>query len=77
MEVILTAAKLGLTKDQFKPVKAVFDNYYTQNPGGKAFPINKWSNMPGMEKILRGADWHGEIDLSNKELLAKFKNYVS
>jgi len=77
IRLILAAAKLGLNDSGFKPVKAAFENYYAKHPDGKAFPINKWSNMPGMEPILRGSDWHGEIDLNNKELLAKFKNYVA
>ncbi|MDB5130468.1 MAG: hypothetical protein JWR02_217 [Mucilaginibacter sp.] len=76
MQLILADAKLNLSNKQFKPVKSVFDNYYSKTPNGKAFPINKWSNLDGMEKILRGSDWHGEIDLNKKELLTKFKNYV-
>jgi hypothetical protein len=77
MQLILADAQVSLPDEQFKPVKSVFDNYYNKNPNGKAFPINRWCNMDGMEKILRGADWHGEIDLNKKEILAKFKNYVT
>ena len=77
MELILADAKLSLSEEQFKPVESIFDNYYNKNPDGKAFPINKWSNMDGMDRILRGADWHGELDLNKKELLAKFRNYVT
>jgi hypothetical protein len=77
MGVILVEAKHKLGDEQFRTVKAVFDNYYAMHPDGKAFPINKWSNLPGMETILRNSHWHGEIDLNNKELLAKFKNYVA
>jgi|GEM_PF-956183 len=77
VSLILAKAKLSLTDIQFQDVKAVYNNYYSQNPDGKAFPINKWSNMDGMDKILRQSDWHGEVDLNNQELLTKFKNYVT
>jgi hypothetical protein len=77
MSLILATAKISLQPDEFKKVKDVFDNYYTGEPNGKAFPINKWSNMPEMEKILRGSSWHGEINLNNQELLANFSDYVT
>jgi len=77
MSIILASAKLSLTVDEFKKVKDVFDNYYNQEPNGRAFPINKWSNMPEMEKILRGSDWYGEINLKNQEILDNFNDYVT
>jgi hypothetical protein len=75
--LILASAKLRLQKEVFSQVKRIFDNYYSAEPQGKAFPINKWSHIPEMESILRSSDWHGEIDLNNSELLSKFNNYVT
>jgi hypothetical protein len=75
--LILASAKLSLQGDVFKKVKEIYDNYYTNEPQGKAFPINKWSHIPEMETVLRKSHWHGEIDLNNQELLTKFKNYVT
>jgi hypothetical protein len=77
MSLILASAKLTLKTEEFKKVKEVFDNYYNQEPGGNAFPINKWANMPEMETILRNSNWHGEINLNNQELLDNFRNYVT
>jgi hypothetical protein len=74
---ILASAKLTLQKDVFGKVKQIFDNYYSVDSQGKAFPINKWSHIPEMESILRSSHWHGEIDLNNQELLTKFTNYVT
>jgi hypothetical protein len=77
MSLILANAKLSLKAEEFKKVKEVFDNYYNQEPDGKAFPINKWSSMPEMVSILRNSDWHGEINLNNQELLTNFNDYVT
>lgn len=75
--LILASAKLSLKAEVFKKVKAIYDNYYSVEPLGKAFPINKWSHIPEMEPVLRNSHWHGEIDLNNPELLTKFNNYVT
>lgn len=77
VKVILDEAEKSLTPGQFKFVKRVYDNYYSLYPDGKAFPMVKWSRLGGMETILRKSRWHGEIDLNNSELLAKFKYYVA
>ena len=77
VSLILASAKLRLQKDMFSKVKQIYDNYYSAEPQGKAFPINKWSHIPEMEPILRNSHWHGEIDLNNPELLSKFNNYVT
>jgi len=73
---ILTKASSEMHPAQFKFVKRIYDNYYGKHPDGRAFPMNKWAELPGMEQILRGSYWHGEIDLNNNELLAKFIDYV-
>lgn len=75
--LILASAKLTLPANVFSKVKAIYDNYYSVEPQGRAFPINKWSQIWEMETILRKSDWHGEIDLNNPEFLTKFKNYVT
>jgi predicted acetyltransferase len=77
VKAILDRAGIGLKPKDFLPVKIIYDNYYKKSPGGKNFPMVKWSDLPGMDGILSKSHWHGEIDLNNLELLAKFKNYVS
>lgn len=77
VKIILDKAATELKPEQYKFVKRIYDNYYDKNPGGKAFPIVKWSALPGMESVLRKSKWSGEIDLNNTELLTKFKNYVA
>lgn len=74
---ILDDAEKRIQPAQFKFVKRINDNYYEQEPDGKAFPMVKWSKLDGMEVILRGSEWKGEIDLKNSELLAKFIHYVA
>jgi len=77
VKTILIKAENKLTAEQFKFVERVYDNYYNQNPDGKAFPMNKWSQLAGMDQILQGSRWHGELDLNNSDILTKFKNYVA
>jgi|SRR5579859_3015304 len=76
MEVgkILSRAQVELPQDQFILAKRVFDNYYTKNIGGQAFPMYKWAELPFMELILRKSTWHGAVDLTNP---VEFSNFVS
>lgn len=77
VKAILIKAEKELPPEQFKFVKRVYDNYYDQNPGGKSFPMVKWSQLSGMDQILTGSIWRGELDLNNSDILTKFKNYVA
>lgn len=77
MKVILEIAKPKLTEKQFNAVERIYNNYYTKNPRGQEFPINKWAELPFMEKILRNSIWHGVLDLQNRQQLANFISYVS
>jgi hypothetical protein len=77
VKIILDGAEQSLTSQEFKFVKRIYDNYYNGNPNGRSFPIAKWADLSGMEEILTGSRWQGEIDLNNKEHLAKFKNHVA
>jgi hypothetical protein len=77
VKAILDKAEKRMTPAQFKFVKRVYDNYYDKYPDGKAFPMVKWSDLAGMDVILKESPWHGEIDLNNSDLLAKFKHYVA
>lgn len=77
VDVILNASRLSLNDRQFSFVKRIYDRYYTSQPNGKSFPMEKWSKLDGMDVILRGSQWSGEIDLHNTEVLANFKYYVA
>lgn len=77
VKLILESAEKRLTAGQFMFVKRIYDNYYNQYPFGKAFPMVKWSQLSAMAEILNGSHWHGELDLNNSQILAKFKNYVA
>jgi len=35
------------------------------------------SELGGMDAVLTGSRWHGEIDLNNPFILTKFRNYVA
>ena len=35
-----------------------------------------WAKIDFMKDILRGSDWHGEVDLKNKEQFTNFMEYV-
>lgn len=76
VKVILDEAKRRLKTAEFAPVKHIFDKYYTDYPGGKAFPMILWAKIDFMKEILRGSDWHGEVDLKNKEQFTNFMEYV-
>lgn len=77
VKTILEKARKGLQPDQFKSVERVFENYYKRFPKGKSFPMVKWSDLPGMDEILKGSYWKGELDLSNSDIFINFKNYVA
>ena len=76
VKVILDDAQGRLKSAEFTPVKHIFDKYYTDHPGGKAFPMILWAKIDFMKEILRGSDWHGEVDLKNKEQFTNFMEYV-
>jgi hypothetical protein len=76
MDVILKKAERQLTVAEYKIAKSWYDDHYNNFPG-TPFSISDWSGLPFMESILRGSDWHGEIDLTNPVELRNFKKYVS
>lgn len=76
VKVILDDAEKRLKTAEFAPVKHIFDKYYTDNPGGKAFPMVLWAKIDFMKEILRGSDWHGEVNLKIKEQFTNFMEYV-
>ncbi|ACU06146.1 hypothetical protein Phep_3955 [Pedobacter heparinus DSM 2366] len=77
MRDILTTAKRRLSTMEFAAIHRIYTNYYTGNPGGKAFPIYKWAEFDFMKPILRGSEWHGGLDLKNQEQLLNFISYVN
>lgn len=76
VDIILNNAQVELMNDEFLIVKKIYDTYYTKNPNGKSFPMELWAGLDFMKPVLLGSDWHGEIDLKNKEQLRNFKDYV-
>lgn len=76
MEEILNKSRQHLNSEQFKFVERIYDNYYIKDPVGKAFPIQKWAELPFMKDVLRGSEWEGTIDLSNSEQFSNFTKYV-
>jgi len=77
VRVIFENAEKLLTPERFKFVKRIYDNYYEQYPDGTAFPMVKWSRLAGMQEILNGSRWRGELDLNNSEVFSNFKHYVA
>ncbi len=63
---ILYKSKFTLTPKQYNAIERIYNNYYTKNPNGRAFPIQKWAELPFMETLLRGCQWKGVIDLTNR-----------
>lgn len=76
MKQILNDAQNKLTPFQFQAVERIYTNYYSKNPDGMAFPIVKWAELPFMKEIMRGSNWHGAMDLQNKEQFTNFISYV-
>ena len=77
MKEILDICKKKLPPLELTIVKGIFDDYYSNDPEGSAFPIEDWSRLPSMENILRGSSWHGRIDLSDSQEFNNFRTYVS
>lgn len=73
---ILDDAQARLKPTEFNAVKRIYDKYYTDHPAGKAFPMILWAKLDFMKDILKGSDWVGEVDLTNKEQFSNFKDYV-
>lgn len=76
IDLILNKAQTTLIGNELTIVKKIYDSYYTKNPNGKSFPIELWAALDFMKPILMGSNWHGEIDLENKEQFHNFKDYV-
>lgn len=76
VEVILREARNKLLVNEILPVERIFSKYYQDHAEGKDFPMIAWSRLPGMQAILRGSDWHGELDLQNPEQFRNFSDYV-
>jgi hypothetical protein len=76
VKVILNDAQERLTAAEFVFIRRIFDKYYIDNPDGNAFPIILWAKIDFMKEILRGSDWHGELDLKNREQFTNFMEYV-
>jgi hypothetical protein len=77
VESILHKAKSKLNIKEFEVVKKIYNIYYTNNPNGDSFPIDLWASLDYMKPILMGSDWHGVIDLNNKNQFRNFVDYVS
>lgn len=77
VDIIMNSAKSSLSKSNFNVVKKIYDVYYTKNPNGTSFPMDLWASLDYMKPILMGSDWHGELDLKNKEQFRNFSDYVS
>ena len=79
MKLILNRARQQLTDGQFNIVEKIYSHYYTKNPQGEDFPIDRWANLPFMKDVLmrKESQWHGRLNLKNKEQLRKFEYYVS
>ena len=73
---ILEDAEGRLMPAEFTAVKRIYDKYYTDHPAGKAFPMILWAKLDFMKSILKGSNWIGEVDLTNKEQFSNFKKYV-
>ena len=76
VEIILQDARNRLSVKEIRPVELIFVKYFQDHPQGTEFPMIAWSGQPGMRDILRGSDWHGELDLHNPEQFRNFSNYV-
>jgi hypothetical protein len=76
VEIILQDARNRLSVNEIRPIEQIFFRYYLDHPQGTEFPMIAWSGLPGMREILRGSDWHGELDLHNPEQFRNFSNYV-
>ena len=76
VEVILETARNKLSANEILSVERIFSKYYQDHPEGTDFPMIIWAQLPGMKEVLRGSDWHGELDLHNPEQFRNFSNYV-
>ncbi|WP_212005961.1 hypothetical protein [Chitinophaga sp. HK235] len=76
MTFILNNSRKKLTQKQYEAIEKIYNNYYIKHPEGKSFPIFKWAELSFMENILRSSQWHGAIDLSNREESINFITYV-
>ncbi len=76
VDIILNKARLHLTAEQFQGVDRIYKNYYSKNPSGTEFPIQRWTEIESMENVLKGSSWHGAVDLKNPKQFSNFRNYV-
>lgn len=72
MEKILLRASEMLTGTEFARAKRIFENYYSKEPYGERFPIERWYESEYMEPVLMGSEWRGIIDFKNRDQLFNF-----
>lgn len=79
MERILKKARAKLPVESYAVVEAIYDHYYDAEPAGTEFPIRQWAALPFMKDVLMDptCSWEGVLDLTNKEQLRKFNEYVT
>lgn len=77
VDAILAKAYENLTDKQMNIIQKYYDNYYQKTPDGPGFPIVNWSVYSFMDKILRGSNWKGLMDLENPQQLSNFIRYIN
>ncbi len=79
VDEILRDARKKLFPAQVLSIEKIYNHYYN-NPDPDyhhmAFPVFLWANIPFMKDVLRGSNWHGQLDLQNPEKITNFTNYV-
>ncbi len=74
---MLQKAETDLKKSEFRIVNQIYIGYYSKHPEGTSFPMHLWAALDYMKPVLSGSEWHGLIDLKNKEQFRIFSEYIS
>lgn len=74
---ILKNADILMSNDSVKEAHAIVDKFYASTPDTSRFPMRLLTGYDWSKELLMGEDWDGEINLTDKQSVACFKNYLT
>jgi hypothetical protein len=75
-KTLLTAAENHIVDPLvIEALKGEVERHYFKNPNDP-FPIWRWANRASLKDMLLASNWHGVLNLRNKQELSRFEEYL-
>lgn len=66
----------NLPQGSIKEARAIVDKFYATSPDTSRFPMRLLTGYDWSKVLLLGKDWDGEMNLTDKQSVAYFKDYL-